>query len=720
MCNICFCFYFSGSVSVMEQPRNPDSARWLAITEYNCVCEFSFFSNIIIVESQEKASAMANKGEEKVVPAVGVNLTANLSDVSVFSYTGLCVVLLKKYFEDKWHRDFKLKTVHQLEEHLDLPAQVRESMYAILDEEGIEDVDPFVTALLEDPFLQKSGLTIVFDLLILGLKDGKFSSRMRFLIKRVAWNLRVKWEEVEHLELSVVENLSTNQYLMSEEEQKEKASHAKKQRIKRIALISLATIGGGTLIGLTGGLAAPLVAAGAGAIIGGAGAAALGSVAGVAVIGSLFGVAGAGISGYKMKKRVGAVEEFEFEPLIHGGPLQSKDTPSRQLHITIAVTGWLNKDMKDVRKPWKCLMNSNEQYCLRYETEHLLAFGTAFDYILSVAMSMAVQESLKYTVLSGILAAVAWPAALVSAANVIDNPWSVCVQRSVGAGKQLAEVLLAREQGHRPVTLIGYSLGARVIFSCLEELSNRKGCEGIVEDVILLGAPVSGSSKHWEPFGRVVAGKIVNGYCRGDWLLKFLYRTSSVQIKIAGLHPVRWEDRRMCNIDLSDLVTGHMDYLIKLEEILNVIGVRTISSSGHPIKSTSSQSLASPTAKPSSPSKENPAAENNNREPGAISQVAKSDSDVSVGNVPQKAKGQDELAGHTAEVTGNALLQSSNKTALGSQPQKSLEEKFTDLGLENRNDSIRTATEERVYVPPRRSQGAQNSALRYDTENTNP
>lgn len=47
---------------------------------------------------------MANKGEEKVVPAVGTSLTANLSDVSVFSYTGLCVVLLKKYFEDKWHR----------------------------------------------------------------------------------------------------------------------------------------------------------------------------------------------------------------------------------------------------------------------------------------------------------------------------------------------------------------------------------------------------------------------------------------------------------------------------------------------------------------------------------------------------------------------------------------------------------------------------------------
>ncbi|KAH3779892.1 hypothetical protein DPMN_157700 [Dreissena polymorpha] len=51
------------------------------------------------------------------------------------------------------------------------------------------------------------------------------------------------------------------------------------------------------MAGLTGGLAAPLVAAGAGAIIGGAGAAVLGSTAGVAIIGSLFGVAGAGLTG---------------------------------------------------------------------------------------------------------------------------------------------------------------------------------------------------------------------------------------------------------------------------------------------------------------------------------------------------------------------------------------------------------------------------------------
>jgi hypothetical protein len=83
------------------------------------------------------------------------------------------------------------------------------------------------------------------------------------------------------------------------EEVKEKKKSETRRKRKRYFLIGLATVGGGALIGLTGGLAAPLLAAGAGAIIGGAGAAALGTTAGIAIIGSLFGVAGAGLTGNK-------------------------------------------------------------------------------------------------------------------------------------------------------------------------------------------------------------------------------------------------------------------------------------------------------------------------------------------------------------------------------------------------------------------------------------
>ena len=44
-------------------------------------------------------------------------------------------------------------------------------------------------------------------------------------------------------------------------------------------------------------------------------------------------------------------------------------------------------------------------------------------------------------------------------------------------------------------------------------------------------------------------------YSSGDWLLKFLYRTASVQIKIAGLAPIDWSDRQMINLDLTHVVS---------------------------------------------------------------------------------------------------------------------------------------------------------------------
>ncbi|XP_008411402.1 transmembrane and coiled-coil domain-containing protein 4 [Poecilia reticulata] len=130
-------------------------------------------------------------------------------------------------------------------------------------------------------------------------------------------------------------------------------------------------------------------------------------------------------------------------------------------------------------------------------------------------------------------------------------------------------------QGKRPVSLIGFSLGARVIYYCLQELASDKGSEGVVEDVVLLGAPVDGSEKSWERMVRVVAGRIVNGYCRGDWLLGFLYRSSAAQLSVAGLQPINIQDHRIINVDLSSVVKGHLDYMRQMDTILVAVGVPT-------------------------------------------------------------------------------------------------------------------------------------------------
>ncbi|KAJ2794319.1 ATP-dependent DNA ligase Cdc17, partial [Coemansia guatemalensis] len=89
----------------------------------------------------------------------------------------------------------------------------------------------------------------------------------------------------------------------------------------------------GTLVGVTAGLAAPLMAAGMGAVgIGGLGF--LATTGGAAMIGSLFGVAGGGLIGKRFSTRMRGLREFYFAKL----PLTSDDGKagaSHFLHATI-------------------------------------------------------------------------------------------------------------------------------------------------------------------------------------------------------------------------------------------------------------------------------------------------------------------------------------------------------------------------------------------------
>jgi len=134
----------------------------------------------------------------------------------------------------------------------------------------------------------------------------------------------------------------------------------------------------------------------------------------------------------------------------------------------------------------------------------------------------------------------------------------------------LADTLIGNYQENRPVTLIGYSLGARVIYYCLRELA-EKNKYGIVEDVYIIGTPVMESIKDWEQCCSVVSGRFVNGYITHDWVLGFLYRASSGSFStVAGLAPIQVD--RIENVCLDEIVNGHLDYRRKIPLILKKFG----------------------------------------------------------------------------------------------------------------------------------------------------
>lgn len=465
------------------------------------------------------------------------------------------------------NRSFRDATIKTIVEHFQLP----ERTILTMGEFVLDDEFTFLSSIKQN--YQHGPFKLIEELVLLSVSSGGYDARSHYLIIEVAESLGIPRDLVEiHCEsvYDLLLNAQNNEIESKHDPQvdKDRERRDTRKKIKKYVMIGLASLGGGAVIGVTGGLAAPIVASAFAGVIG-AGSIVMSSAA-AGIVGSLFGVAGAGLTASKMNKRIGDLEEFAFESL-------NSEHDQTSLTITIAISGWITDESpQQFSKQWKYLRHTKEQYCLCYESKYLLELSRAMDYLLSFVVSYATQEALKYTFLASVMAAIAWPTALISIANIIDNPWDCCLGRSAQAGKHLADVLMSRQQGKRPASLIGFSLGARVIFFCLQELAERNGSEGMIGDVVLLGAPVTASIDNWKPLGRVVSGRIINGYSSSDWLLKFLYRTSSAAIRVAGLQEIRWDDRRLKNVDLTHLVSGHMDYYKKLTEILDYVNIRTV------------------------------------------------------------------------------------------------------------------------------------------------
>lgn len=119
--------------------------------------------------------------------------------------------------------------------------------------------------------------------------------------------------------------------------------------------------------------------------------------------------------------------------------------------------------------------------------------------------------------------------------------------------------------------LIGFSLGARVIFYALLELAKHKAF-GVVQDVFLLGATVTASTTSWLGVRSVVAGRLVNGYARNDWVLNYLFRATTGGLNpVAGLRPIE-NVPGLENVDVTDKIAGHASYRAFMPLILDQLG----------------------------------------------------------------------------------------------------------------------------------------------------
>ncbi|PNS16843.1 hypothetical protein CAC42_4807 [Sphaceloma murrayae] len=422
---------------------------------------------------------------------------------------------------------------------------------------------------------------VLHSMLLLMLSLEAYNSWSRTLMVQLATSLDLPIRLLEEDEAKIATGL-LQAVDMSGDASAKKA--AEDNAFARKWKVGLATVAGAAIVGITGGLAAPLLAAGVGSVMGGIGLGAtatagyLGTLAGSSVlVGGLFGAYGGKMTGEMVDAYARDVEDFAFVPVRTLPKDQEKASASkdpkadRRLRVTVGVSGWLSS-ADDVSKPWKVLgPTSAETFALRFELSALLALGNALTSLLkSAAWSYARSEIIKRTVFASLTAAL-WPLALLKVSRVIDNPFSVAKSRADKAGEVLADAIINKAQGERPISLVGYSLGARVIYICLKKMAER-GAFGLVEDVVLMGAPTPSDALDWRIVRAVASGRVVNVYSTEDYILGFLYRSSSVQLGVAGLQAIDGVEG-VENVDFSDEVQGHNSWRWLVGKVLKRIGV---------------------------------------------------------------------------------------------------------------------------------------------------
>ena len=242
-----------------------------------------------------------------------------------------------------------------------------------------------------------------------------------------------------------------------------------------------------------------------------------------------------------------------------------------------------------------------ELYTVKWESHVLMELCNSVEDMAMDIVSNATQHILKATIFAALLTSVALPIAIVKTANMIDGTWTIAIERADMAGKELAKSLLFSRAGQRPITLVGYSMGARTIYACLKELSkyqerwederesqaasegskngfkanaeleNMREPASIVEDVILMGTPNHLSVRSWKACRQIVSGRLVNCYSRKDLILSLMFQYKRLSFKkVCGTCAI--DIPGVENVDVSDLVTGHHLYCIAAGDILKRVG----------------------------------------------------------------------------------------------------------------------------------------------------
>lgn len=246
--------------------------------------------------------------------------------------------------------------------------------------------------------------TILCDLFLQLIADSVYDSRSRAFLQRVAGRLGLTWLDVTRFEKRVTDALEIQEGVERLEQDEVIAGRVKQGKRRRYAMMGLATLGGGLVIGLSAGLLAPVIGAGIGAAFATVGITGttgfLAGAGGAAVITTGGVITGSTIGGKGMMRRTRNVRTFEFKP-IHN---------NKRVNCFITVPGFMASMVDDVRLPYSTLDPIiGDVFALHWEPEMMNEMGNALKILTSEVLTQVGQTVLQATVMTALMSALQWP-----------------------------------------------------------------------------------------------------------------------------------------------------------------------------------------------------------------------------------------------------------------------------------------------------------------------
>ena len=135
---------------------------------------------------------------------------------------------------------------------------------------------------------------------------------------------------------------------------------------------------------------------------------------------------------------------------------------------------------------------------------------------------------------------------------------------SIGLNHMAKKISRLPNASKYPVTLVGHSLGARLIMRFLSRYSGKS-----IKQAILMGAALPRTDVSWARASHVVRGNIHNLFSASDKVLRYLASPLEAMAPMAGNESVRGLYKNVTNHHLRGL--GHTDYWPNLEACLDLV-----------------------------------------------------------------------------------------------------------------------------------------------------